>query len=290
MALFELAVPNIYRLKIPFGGVWTGVFLVTGPEHYLIDSGGNDQGVAEMILPGLKELGYTVDDIAFLLCTHTHGDHVGGHHALIEAGLNRIACFEGSVDIIRDPLKYNIAIRQVFPGYSAPPAKGLKGCEPNRLLKDGEVLGGYLRIVHTPGHDADACCILDERTGTLITGDSLQWNGTDSQGIALVLDLPAYLESLDRLEALAPQHILAGHPYEPDVCQVDGEAACRESLRLCRTYMDRYSAFIKARCEAGERDPAALAEALIREMNVTRPGFLFLPMFTVTQHMKALGY
>lgn len=290
MALFELAAPNVYRLKIPFGGVWTGVFWITGPENYLIDSGGNAQGAAEMILPGLQELGYTVDDIAWLICTHTHGDHVGGHRALIEAGLDRVACFEGSLDQLRDPLKYNIAIRQVFPEHSAPPSRGLQGCEPARLLKDGEVLGGYLRLVHTPGHDADACCVLDERTGTLITGDSLQWNGTDAQGIALVMDLPAYRASLDKLERLAPEHILAGHPYQPDVCQVDGPDACRESLRLCQTYMDRYSAFIKARCEAGERDPAVLAEELIREMQVSRPGFLFLPMYTVTQHMKALGY
>lgn len=67
-----------------------------------------------------------------------------------------------------------------------------------------------MRLVTTPGHDTDTVCWLDERSGTLITGDSLQLNGTVTQGIALVMDLPGYLATLKKLKQLPIRRIVAG--------------------------------------------------------------------------------
>ena len=125
------------------------------------------------------------------------------------AGIPRAACFEGSRDKLRNPLKYSKAIRTAFPAYSPQAPKELTGWEPGRLLKNGELLGCFLRVIHTPGHDTDTVCYLDKRTGALITGDSLRWDGTMTQGTALVMDLPGHLQ---KLEELRPQGILAGHP------------------------------------------------------------------------------
>lgn len=289
MLCFEQVAPGIDRLKVPLGPIWTGVFLIRGPETYLIDSGSSRRDAEERILPALARAGVALADISLLLCTHCHGDHVGGHRALTEAGL-RAACYEGSRDKLRDPLRYSRAIRAAFPEHSPQAPGDLRGCEPARLLADGERLGGYLRLIATPGHDTDTVCFLDERTGTLLTGDSLQWDGTVTQGTALVMALPAYLSSLKKLEGLRPQRIVAGHPYLPVGEEIVGEAACLAALRQCRESMTRYAIFLEDCWRRGIRETSALAAALIDHIGGARPEHLFLPMHTVRAHLDAFGH
>ena len=65
MLKFEELYPNIYLLKVPFSGLWTGVMLITGEENCLIDSGARDTDVDQYILPALAELGM---DLHVKLC------------------------------------------------------------------------------------------------------------------------------------------------------------------------------------------------------------------------------
>lgn len=73
-------------LKTPFCGSWSGVVLIRrkSGERILIDSGASADAVDGCLIPALKEEGITLDDLTALLCTHTHGDHVGGHFRLRE--------------------------------------------------------------------------------------------------------------------------------------------------------------------------------------------------------------
>ena len=79
-------------------------------------------------------------------------------------------------------------------------------------LKNGEHLGDLL-IVHTPGHDSDSISLLDEKTGILFSGDSLQGRGTASSGVAFYQNREEYLYTLDTVEKLPVKKILAGHPF-----------------------------------------------------------------------------
>ncbi len=286
---FEQIAPDIELLRVPLGPIWTGVFLVSGAETYLIDSGSSGEDVRQYILPALEQRGIKPGDIAYLLCTHCHGDHVGGHQELTSRGF-RAACFAGSAVKLRDPLYYSRRIRAAFPGYSPEAPSSLRGCVPVRLIGDSELLGGFLRLIHTPGHDTDTVCFLDERSGTLISGDSLQWNGTVTQGTALVMELPYYLQSLERLRALAPERILPGHPYLPVGDKIEGRKACGEALRQCALIMDEYRRFLEESWEAGEHNAARLAERLIGQIGGLRPEHLFLPLYTVREQLVALGH
>ena len=78
MLMFEQMAENLYLLKIPFGPVWTGVVLLRGEENILIDSGATARDVDEVLLPALRHLGLELADIAYLVNTHSHGDHIGG--------------------------------------------------------------------------------------------------------------------------------------------------------------------------------------------------------------------
>ena len=177
MARFEEIVPGILRLKVPFGAGWTAVTLIRGEENCLIDAAGCAANVDDTIVPALKAEGLRMDDIACVLLTHMHGDHVGGVARMKE--LNpalKAAVFRDSLERMREPRVYSRKIRSVYPAYSAPVPEVLEGCEPDILLGDGEGWGP-LALIHTPGHDTDSCCWWHIPTGTLICGDSLQQRG-----------------------------------------------------------------------------------------------------------------
>lgn len=271
--------PNIYRLAVPFGGSWTGVTLVRGEKNVLIDSAARAEDVDEHILPALEKLGMTLQQIDFLCCTHCHGDHVGGHARIHELQPEiKIACFAGSKDKVESPLKYSKLIRAAFPAYSPEAPASLRGVEPDILLADGETLTPHLRLIHTPGHDTDTVCWLEENTMTLISGDSLQLDGTVSQGAALVMDLPGYLQTLKKLSELPIDCILPGHDYLPLGALAEGPEAVAQYLNACRASMERYAEFLRQAWDAGDHDPASLARRLIDHIGGTQPNFLFLPL------------
>lgn len=287
MPRFEVAGPGIELLRVPLGPIWTGVYLVSGEKNYIIDSGSDEADAKEVILPALKDRGISPGDIDFLLCTHCHGDHVGGHRALCDAGY-RPACFTGSAAKLRDPLLYSKRIRAEFPEYSPEAPAGLRGCEPARLIADGELLGGYLRLIHTPGHDSDTVCFLDERSGSLISGDSLQWNGTLTQGTALVMYLDPYIRSVEKLLELHVNRILPAHPYLPSGGAAEGADECEKSLKQCIALMNEYRGFIEKLWDSGEHNAAEIARGLIDHIGGKQPDFLFLPLYTVREHLTAL--
>lgn len=283
MDTFVRLAPDVYRLAVPFPGCWTGVTLVTGEENILVDTGGCAETVDTAIVPALKELGLELKDISWIAITHIHGDHVGGMGRLLELAPHlRVACFAQSRERLLDPLTYSKAIRAKFPEHSPSAPARLDGAEADLLLNDGDKVGS-LTLIHTPGHDTDSCCYLDERSMTLITGDSLQLNGTVSQGCALLMDANGYEKTLARLMGMGIQNIVCGHPYLPLGPEAIGEDAARAYLEACHYCFAHDEGFVQGMLAAGVEDSAEIARALIREVGGTEPGKLFLPLYTVTE-------
>lgn len=286
MEQFVAVASGVYRLAVPFPGCWTGVVLVRGTENVLIDSGGCAETVDSSIVPALKKLGLTLKDIHWMAMTHIHGDHVGGCARLRTLAPHiKLAVFSDSRARMEDPLAYSKEIRARFPQDSAAPPAVLDGVQPDLLLKDGDMLGS-LRLLHTPGHDTDSCCYLEVNSGTLITGDSLQLNGTVSQGCALLMDGEGYFCSLKKLLHMEINNICAGHPYLPLGADATGAQASREYLLACLEIAARDKGFVHGMMAAGETDTREMAKALIREAGGEEPKHLFLPMYTVTEYMK----
>ncbi|NLO37610.1 MAG: MBL fold metallo-hydrolase [Clostridiaceae bacterium] len=282
---FVEAVPGIKVLRTPFSGSWSGVTLVRGNENLLIDSGASATVVDEVIVPALQAEGLTVGDISWLLNTHCHGDHIGGHARLRQLGVKNIATITCSADKLGHPLIYSRQIRARFPEHSPPPPAVLNGVEADLLLNDGDLIG-RLRLIHTPGHDTDTVSWLDEQTGTLICGDSLQANGTELQGVGFYQDLPAYRATLERLTGMKIDNLVAGHDYLPYGALAIGPAAVSAFLSGCLAITYQYDREIKNLWTQGVQDPVTLAKRLIQTVNGQEPAYLFLPLYTVTEHIK----
>ena len=283
MEQFSEIAKDVYLLKVPFGPVWTGVVLLRGKENILIDSSATGEDVDRYLLPALEKLGLTVHDIHYLVNTHSHGDHIGGHARLRQLGSFRTAAYEGSAPKVEDPVPYAIATRTRFPAFSPAPQCYLQGVPVDIRLKDGEVLADRLQVIHTPGHDDDCVCLLDLPTGTLITGDSLQANGTICQGVGFYKSLPGYLYTLDRLESLPIQNILCGHDYDGIGWWIEGADAVRSALTFCRSRVDTYGSYVRAHSAEAPED---IASGLIKTHGCGMPERLFMALHTVTEHLK----
>ncbi len=150
----------------------------------------------------LKSLKSGFDDIAHIINTHAHFDHIGGNGYFTKAAI-AIHQDDASVLVAGD---VKLAMADYFDGK-------LKARPPERILKGGEKIraGNHnLEVIHTPGHTPGSICLWDAATGTLFTGDTVFENGlgrTDIPGG----DPAALARSLERLKALKPKVILPGH-------------------------------------------------------------------------------
>lgn len=289
MESFRELLPGIHLLKVPFEPVWTGVFLLTGEKNILIDTAAKDTDVDHYIVPALAELGMTVSDIDYLVNTHCHGDHIGGNFRLRQLGNFQVAAFELAAPKVADPVPYAIQTRTKFPAYSPAPQSFLKGIPVDIVLKDGEILANRLQVIHTPGHDNDCVCWYDIPTKTIITGDSLQANGTICQGIGFYKSLADYEYTLNRLCGMDIDNILCGHDYVQLGYEIYGKEAVGDALFICKDYVSKYDNFIRIRLNNGYTDPAEIAVEMINQIGCGMPERLFMAMYTVTEHIHQIN-
>ena len=328
---FEEVLPGTYLLKVPFGPVWTGVVLIRGaaaertaersetPEgggtvsgapsprqfNVLIDSSHLDP--EPYLIPALADLGLKLSDIDWLLNTHVHGDHIGGHHALVTKYGLKTCTLDAAADALRDPVKVAIRVRTRFPKNSPAPQSYLKGVEPDKLLKEGEMLEGRFMAISTPGHDEDCLTWIDTKTGTAFTGDSLQANGTPTQGVGFYRDLPAYRRTLEKLSRQNLTNIVCGHWYDGIGDVVKGCDAVKTALTYCEERVALYDRKLRdfvlgvgggadatkdtdATKGIAEDESALvpLALKLIGEVGCGMPDALFLALHTVSEHLKEI--
>lgn len=288
---FEEILPDTYLLKVPFGPVWTGIVLVRGEKNFLIDTSHLEP--EKYLIPALGDLGLKPGDIDWLLCTHAHGDHIGGLHALHAKYGMKVATLTSSACALRDPAKVSIRVRTRFPKNSPPPQSSLQGADPDLLLNEGELLEGRLRAVAAPGHDDDSLVWIDTKTGTAFTGDSIQANGTVCQGIAFYQDLKAYRATLKKLSQESIANIVCGHVYDGIGSIMRGREAVASALRYSEEcvalYGERIAAYVKEGVPV-EDEPVALANRLIAEVGCGMPERLFLALHTVSEHLKELKH
>jgi len=133
------------------GASGVSAFLITTPAgHFLLDTGFDD--TVPIIRAGVEQLGFRMTDIKFILSSHTHIDHVGGHARMKElTGAQIVASAAdartlqsgGADDYIQWPKETIL--------YA--PAKA------DRIVGDGGrlTLGGVTLVAHlTPGHTRGA--------------------------------------------------------------------------------------------------------------------------------------
>jgi metallo-beta-lactamase class B len=126
-------------------------YLITTPEgHILIDTGFEE--TVPLILRGVEQLGFKPADIKFILSSHAHIDHVGGHARMKELTGARVVASAADAEVLEsggaaDFLNWPPEVLHYAP------------VKVDRRVADGEKisLGGTILTAHlTPGHTKGA--------------------------------------------------------------------------------------------------------------------------------------
>ena len=80
---------RIYRLRVPFGSVYTSVFLIESDGgDVLVDCAATADDVDRCIIPALETCGKRISDIKYMVISHNHKDHAGGLIRILEHAPN----------------------------------------------------------------------------------------------------------------------------------------------------------------------------------------------------------
>jgi glyoxylase-like metal-dependent hydrolase (beta-lactamase superfamily II) len=186
-------------------------YIVAGTQNGIVDTGA--AGYQQGLVDALAALGKSPADIAWIVNTHEHPDHIGGNAFFAECGQPRFACHSRAARWIEDlDLQYRERPIYDFFRLAGKPVKVA------RRLQDGDEIdfgdGVTLQVIHTPGHSPGSISLFCPREGALLVADAIQPVG----GLPLYSDLAASRASMRRMLALpGVKTLYCSHSDEPFV-------------------------------------------------------------------------
>lgn len=204
-----------------------GVWCIGEPQHcynWLIE--GDDRAILVDTSVGVQPLRPVVEQLTSrpvtVVHSHAHVDHVGADHEFDEVEVHELGAATLAAGPRPDELaayvryaraqvaaleQYTSLDREFFwlltdpsiprgaastpddwDSWSIPPVT------PTRTFRHGDVIdlgGRKLSVIHTPGHSPDSVCLLDERNGLLVSGDTVgygplyaHWHDSDLDAFA----------------------------------------------------------------------------------------------------------
>jgi glyoxylase-like metal-dependent hydrolase (beta-lactamase superfamily II) len=178
-----------------------GAYLVTAGHRPALVDCGSGLGDLDAVLAGL---GVLPRDLAVVVGTHGHFDHLGDGGRLSARGVP-VVVHPGDAAAVAtgDPSRTCAAslYGSQFPAFTPSP------CADGDRFDLGA--GVVLEVVHTPGHTPGSVCVVVELFGrrVLLAGDTL-WGGFSPE---IGSDEPAWRASLAKLAALEVDSLAFGH-------------------------------------------------------------------------------
>ena len=172
------------------------------------------------------------------IASHTHFDHVGGHHEFPDRAVHRAEAGLLAHPSRRASLADPYVTDDVFTALPPAPYESrtyrVRSAVATRLLDDGDRIdlgNRVLEVIHTPGHSPGGIALWEAATGTLFSGDVV-YDGPLIED-AYHANLVDYARSVERLLALPVTTVHGGH--FPSY----GGARHRE---VCRAWLDAHRA------------------------------------------------
>lgn len=193
----------------------------------MIDTG---MGVASLI----QEVGDLLDKPVTAVATHTHADHIGGHHEFAECLVHKAEAKKLASPAINDGSLFLSEFGNNFigalegSGYDCNPDEPLITALPyekydihsyrvmpapvTHIVEDGDVIDlgdRHFVVLHLPGHSPGSIGLWEKTTRTLFSGDCV-YDGPLLDKLS-DSDIGDYIASMKRLRELPVQVVHAGH-------------------------------------------------------------------------------
>lgn len=299
-----LTASGVRRIPLPCGvnGIeFTNAYVLPdGDKLTLVDPGIwnpelADHGLAPLEV-GLNAAGYALRDVSRIVATHAHVDHYGVAGRIMEltdAELWMHAMTDLDTEKYRHPDTAAMRRRDMYDDH------GLSSDEVERLYRTVNVWMPYLysvveaskrlrgdevlhtqsadwQIIHTPGHSLGHVCLYSKQDNTILSGDHLLPGITPPVTFERGFDadpLKSYLDSLARIESLAPDLVLPGHgkPFRDAVRRIQAiqrnKARRQEGIRVAieerpRTVSEIASQLLEKALLDAHKNNLALTETL----------------------------
>jgi glyoxylase-like metal-dependent hydrolase (beta-lactamase superfamily II) len=304
----ERVLRGVWRLRLPLP--LTGVphcnawALARGDGIVLVDCGMATRGSLRDLERALEQVGFAIEDVRLLVCTHAHIDHCGQaaavqarsgcelwlhprHQHLTAALDDGDAALARRIEIARqsgvpeEPLaRWAAGRKEQETGMSGP-------LDIARDLLPGVVVEtdvGRWNVYETPGHAPSHVVLHQPESRLLISGDHVLGR------ISLYFDhgwtpdpVQEFLDSLDVVEGLDARLTLSGHgrPFTDLRGHIDGNRA------LVRERLDAVLAALGERAEAAAFDllPVVYGDKLMPET----AAWLLTKMLCYLEHLEATG-
>jgi glyoxylase-like metal-dependent hydrolase (beta-lactamase superfamily II) len=247
---------GIWRIEARLNGTCVSVYIVKGDRLAVLDAGYNFHP-EELIIPGLKSLGFALADVELIINTHGHPDHLGGNAVLRRltgaktclhyADAHLAAGPEAHISSRTDPISAMLALgwdRQVAERRVYLHER-IDACAIDRQLRDYDVLalgnGLDLEVIPTPGHTDGSVTLYARSRRLAFAGDAIQVWGVAPGVLPLYYDPEAYRHSLALLSSLEIDTLCLAHDFRwsksgtvsgPVRSGVDVNACLTESLEF----------------------------------------------------------
>jgi len=173
-------------------GIGTVYFIDTGGGYVMVDAGSN----ARKLLKAMEKHGIPVEDVHWILLTHTDYDHTAGLQQIKSAD---VYLGEEEQNALGKPPRYNIL------------PEGLYTNHIHTLAHGGELRLGptVIRCIQAPGHTAGSVAYLVNEQ-YLFTGDAIRLGKADRLH-PFTQDEARAGETIEALKALPCTHLFSTH-------------------------------------------------------------------------------
>lgn len=223
---------NIYQMTTPK----VNIFFVKNDKNKILIVDSGVPGTGNEIVQGLQEIGNDINDVAVLVGTHTHYDHIGSVRELLDLNPNiKVYMNKTDAQLVDDNFK-NIPELKVTPGgeefLAKQRAEGgvrepLKQFSIDKYLDESSKIEGFenIDIVEMFGHTFGQVALLihDNGKNVFLAADAIR-RGKVLEPMAIYSDLKMGLETIAKLKTLNIDIVAVGHG-QPALNNVEIEIA-----------------------------------------------------------------
>src|SRR3954470_8792033 len=285
----EKVLPGIWRLRlalpwpgVPHGNVWA---VAADGGIVLFDTGIGGKGRMRQLDMALGQVGFGVEDVKLLACTHSHTDHYGLAAPIVEAAGCELwmhpawehvrlmaddpaAALENRIEVARQSGVPAEALERYRESRSGDAETGIEAIvEPDRHLLPGvevETELGAWQVHETPGHAPSHVVLHQPERRLLISGDHLLGRTVLFFDYGHSPDpVGEFCASLDRVEPLEVDLVLPGHGRTFR----DPEAKIAESRRQVNELLGK----VREALGKGERTAFEIVEDIVGPEMVRSP-------------------
>jgi len=279
---------HIHALKIPFKlrvgpdktvDRFVFAYLIFGDPICLIDTG--VAGSEAIILDYIKQAVRDPREIARIVFTHSHADHIGGGQALKKQTGCKVAAHIDAKPWIEN-VDRQYEERPIGNFYDLVGGS----VEIDLALKDGDQVdlgdGKIFEIFHTPGHSKGSISLLYNKDRALFTGDAVPKSGT----VPIYEDVATSIESIKKLKEIKGLEILIASWDDPQF----GASVYPSMDAGLQWFQQIHEAVLAETAGSDALDAKALSARVLKRLSFPEIPLVPIVVTSIEAHLKLLAH